>query len=101
MDKAGGAIELFNTIKTIVTNYLNSRKLAAVFSGTYNGSGIMLTENFMLPMSMVEGNMKNRLSVGDKVRLLRNDGGKKYFILEIMERPYALSEEVQQYGTDN
>ena len=39
-------------------------------------------------MSMVSGNMKSRLTTGDKVRLLRNDRGREYYILEIIGKPY-------------
>ena len=38
--------------------------------------------------SMVTGNMKDRLVSGDKVRILRNDRGKEYYILEIIGKPY-------------
>lgn len=101
MRDTGGAIELFNVVKTIVTNYLNSRKLAAMVVGTYNGSTIMVNEELPLPVSMVEGEMKGKLSEGDKVRLFRNDGGDEYYILEIIGKRYALIEEVQQNGADN
>ncbi|MBQ6833575.1 MAG: DNA helicase [Lachnospiraceae bacterium] len=95
MAKEGGAISLFNTIKTIVTNYLRSRKLADVLIGTYTGSSIMVNENLPLPMSMIRGNLKNVLTVGDKVWLLRGDGGNEYYILEIIGKRFAFYEEVR------
>lgn len=95
MAKEGGAISLFNTIKTIVTNYLRSRKLADVLIGTYTGSSIMVNENLPLPMSMVKGNMKTMLSAGDKVWLIRGDGGNEYYILEIIGKRFAFYEEVR------
>lgn len=83
----GSTQEFFNLIKTIVDNYLRSRKPAAVFLGTYTGSTVMI-ETLPVPMSMVKGNMVSRLQTGDKVRLLRNDRGGEYYILEIVGRPY-------------
>ena len=94
MAKEGGAISLLNVIKSIVTNYLQSRKLADMIVGTYTGSAIMVNENLPLPMSMIRGNMKSMLSVGDKVWLFRGDGGNEYYIMEIIGRRYALYEEV-------
>jgi len=84
-----GANELFNVIKTIVNNYLNNRKVAAVVIGEYKGGAVMVGD-LPVPMSMVTGNMKTRLASGDKVRLLRNDGGREYYILEIIGKPYQI-----------
>lgn len=83
MNDRNGANELFNVIKTIVNNYLNNRKVAAVVIGEYKGGAVMVGD-LPVPMSMVTGNMKTRLASGDKVRLLRNDGGREYYILEII-----------------
>lgn len=88
MSDRNGANELFNIIKTITDNYLNNRKVAAVVIGTYNGTAVVVNERLPIPMSMITGNMKNRLASGDKVRLLRNDGGREYYILEIIGKPY-------------
>lgn len=87
MSDKNGANELFNVIKTIVNNYLNNRKVAAVAIGEYKGNAVMVGD-LPIPMSMITGNMKARLAVGDKVRLLRNDGGREYYILEIIGKPY-------------
>lgn len=87
MSDKNSARELFNTIKTIVDNYLNNRKVAAVVIGEYKGSAVMAGD-LPIPLSMITGNMKARLAVGDKVRLLRNDGGREYYILEIIGKPY-------------
>ena len=89
MNDRNGANELFNVIKTIVNNYLNNRKVAAVVIGEYKGGAIMVGD-LPVPMSMVTGNMKTRLASGDKVRLLRNDGGREYYILEIIGKPYQI-----------
>lgn len=89
MSDRNGANELFNVIKTIVNNYLNNRKVAAVVIGEYKGGAVMVGD-IPVPMSMVTGNMKTRLASGDKVRLLRNDGGREYYILEIIGKPYQI-----------
>ncbi|WP_367567743.1 DNA helicase [Lacrimispora sp.] len=90
MSDNNGANTLFNTIKTIVDNYLNNRKVTTFMAGTYNGSAIILSGNLPVPMSMVKGNMVSKLVNGDKVMLLRNDGGKEYYILEIIGKPYQM-----------
>lgn len=87
MTNKGNTQEFFNLIKMIVDNYLNTRKPAAVLLGTYTGSTVMIG-GLPIPMSMISGNMKGRLAAGDKVRLLRNDRGKEYYILEIVGKPY-------------
>lgn len=87
MTEKNSARELFNAIKTIVDNYLNNRKVAAVVIGEYKGNAVMVGD-LPIPMSMITGNMKARLAIGDKVRLLRNDGGREYYILEIIGKPY-------------
>lgn len=87
MDK-NSAHELFNTIKTIVDNYMNNRKVAAVMIGTFNGTAVVVNDRLPVPMSMIRGNMSGKLAPGDKVRLLRNDGGGEYYILEIIGKSY-------------
>lgn len=82
--------DIFNAVKTIVDNYMNNRKPAAVVMGIYNGNAIVINDQLPLPMAMISGNMVNRLVSGDKVRLLRNDGGREYYILEIIGRPYQM-----------
>lgn len=84
----GNASELFSAIKTIVDNYLNNRHPTAIVVGTYDGSAVLVNDKLPVPMSMISGNMKSKLAVGDKLRLLRNDGGREYYILEIMGKPY-------------
>lgn len=88
MSDKNGTNELFNVIKTIIDNYLNNRKVAAVVVGTYNGTAVVVNERLPVPMSMVTGNMATKLAAGDKVRMLRNDGGREYYILEIIGKPY-------------
>lgn len=87
MNNRNAALELYNTVKTIVDNYIRNRKPAAVLLGTYTGNCIQIGQ-LPLPMSKVSGNMVSELTVGDKVRLLRNDGGGDYYIMEIIGKPY-------------
>jgi hypothetical protein len=95
MNDRNSANEFFNQIKTIVDNYMRNRKPAAVVLGIYTGQAVMI-DQLPVPVSMVSGNMKSMLKTGDKVRLLRNDGGKEYYILEIVGRRFALFEEVRE-----
>lgn len=90
MSDNNGANTLFNTLKTIVDNYLSNRKVTATMMGVYNGSAIVINNQLPLPMSMIKGNMVGKLVNGDKVMLLRNDGGKEYYILEIIGKPYQM-----------
>lgn len=87
MSDRNAALELYNTVKIIVDNYIRNRKPAAVLLGTYTGNCIQIGQ-LPLPLSKVSGNMVPKLTPGDKVRLLRNDGGHEYYILEIIGRPY-------------
>ena len=77
-------------IMTMVDNYMKSRKPAAMLVGTYTGSAVMIG-SLPVPMSMVTGNMGGQLVAGDKVRLLRNDRGREYYILEIVGKPYQIT----------
>ena len=89
MSDKNTAHELLSTIKAIVDNYMKARKPTSVLLGTYNGTSIMVG-SLPLPMSMVSGNMKGKRVSGDKVRLLRNDGGREYYVLEIIGKPYQI-----------
>jgi len=85
---ASGACDLIHAVKTIVDNYMNNRKPAALLIGVYNGNAIVINEKLPVPMELIIGNAAGKLMIGDKVRLLRNDGGGEYYILEIIGRPY-------------
>lgn len=87
MNDHGAYQEFFDLVKTVVDNYMKCRKPTAVLMGTYTGSAVVIGK-IPVPMSMVTGNMKDRLVPGDKVRILRNDRGKEYYILEIIGKPY-------------
>lgn len=90
MDKIVMA-QFFELIKTVVDNYMKNRKPSAVLIGTYTGTAVMVGQ-LPVPMSMISGNMLKKLDPGDKVRLLRNDGGHEYYILEIVGKPYQIKE---------
>ena len=81
--------QFFELIKTVVDNYMKNRKPSAVLIGTYTGTAVMVGR-LPVPMSMISGNMVKKLAPGDKVRLLRNDGGHEYYILEIVDKPYQI-----------
>lgn len=83
--------QFFELIKTVVDNYMKNRKPSAVLIGTYTGTAVMVGQ-LPVPMSMISGNMLKKLDPGDKVRLLRNDGGHEYYILEIVGKPYQIKE---------
>lgn len=83
--------QFFELIKTVVDNYMKNRKPSAVLIGTYTGTAVMVGQ-LPVPMSMISGNMVKKLTPGDKVRLLRNDGGHEYYILEIVDKPYQIKE---------
>lgn len=88
-NKNDGA-ELFNIIKTIVDNYINNRQITDVVVGKYNGDAVVV-EGLSLPMSIISGNMKDKLKSGDSVLLLRSDGGNMYYIFEITGKPYLIN----------
>lgn len=90
MDKIVMA-QFFELIKTVVDNYMKNRKPSTVLIGTYTGTVVMIGQ-LPVPMSMISGNMVKKLDPGDKVRLLRNDGGHEYYILEIVGKPYQIKE---------
>lgn len=83
--------QFFELIKTVVDNYMKNRKPSTVLIGTYTGTAVMIGQ-LPVPMSMISGNMVKKLDPGDKVRLLRNDGGHEYYILEIVGKPYQIKE---------
>lgn len=75
---------MINEIKTIVQNYLNNAKLCNIMLGTVEGEGIRISDKLVLPIELVKGNLKDYISLGDKVRLIRNHGGHEFYIVEII-----------------
>ena len=75
---------MISEIKTIVQNYLNNAKLCDYATGEIVPNGIKMSDKLVLPMELLVGNAKASLIVGQKVRLLRNHGGKQFYILEVV-----------------
>lgn len=75
---------MINEIKVIVQNYLNNAKLCNFIIGTVASNGIKISEKLIIPNELIVGNLKKDVSLGNKVRLLRNHGGQQYFILEVL-----------------
>jgi len=75
---------MINEIKQIVENYLNNRKLACLMIGTAVSGGVKVSEKLTIPYELIVGNLKIGLEIGKKVRLLRDDGGQTYYILEVI-----------------
>lgn len=76
---------MITEIKRIIENYLSNIKLTSIVIGTVVDDGIKLNDKLTIPLSFVTGNIKNSISPGQKVRLLRNLGGQEFFILEVIE----------------
>lgn len=74
---------MINEIKTIVQNFLNNAKLSEFMQGEVVADGIKVSDKLVIPMELIVGNLKSSLVTGEKVRLLRNHGGKQFFILEV------------------
>lgn len=80
---------MINEIKTIVQNYLNNAKLSCLQVGTVTSDGIKVSDKLTLPMELIKGNLKDYISQGDKVRLIRNHGGQEFYIVEIIDREFV------------
>lgn len=81
---------MINEIKTIVQNYLNNAKLCNITMGTVENNGIRISEKIVIPNELIKGNLKNHVSTGDKVNLIRNHGGKEYYIFEIIDKEFIV-----------
>jgi len=81
---------MINEIKTIVQNYLNNAKLCNVMTGIVQNSGIRISEKIVIPNELMKGNLVDYTSIGDKVRLIRNHGGKEFYIIEIIDKHFLI-----------
>ena len=95
MDKIGG-MGLYDIIKNIIENYLISLGLTILVIGEYKGDFVLINNNLKLPMDLLSGTLKKSLKPGDKLRLLRNQGCGEYYILEIIDKEIAFSEDVKK-----
>ena len=77
-------------IKLIVDGFLNSVKLPAILVGTYNGAGVQVDAKLTIPSGQLSGNMKAKLTPGDKVRMLASTGWEEFYVLEIINKPYVI-----------
>ena len=77
---------MINEIKTIVQNYLNNTKLCALQVGTVIVDGIKVSDKLTIPNELITGNLKATLVTGQQVRLLRDHGGQKFYILEVINQ---------------
>jgi hypothetical protein len=77
---------MISEIKTIVQNYLNNAALCCLMTGTVTSEGIKISDKLVLPDELVLGNLKSSLAEGQKVRLLRNNGGQQFYILEVISQ---------------
>lgn len=75
---------MINEIKTIVQNYLNNAKLCSIMLGTVVSGGIKVSDKLTIPNELINGNLKDYTSIGDKVRIIRNHGGQEFYIVEII-----------------
>lgn len=95
MDKIGG-MGLYDIIKNIIENYLISLGLTILVIGEYKGDFVLINNNLKLPIDLLSGTLKKSLKPGDKLRLLRNQGCGEYYILEIIDKEIAFSEDVKK-----
>lgn len=75
---------MINEIKTVVQNYINNEKLCNLMVGTITSTGIKVSEKLTIPNELIKGNLKDYVTTGDKVRLIRNHGGQEFYIVEII-----------------
>ncbi|WP_245156619.1 DNA helicase [Clostridium aminobutyricum] len=75
---------MINEIKTIVQNYINNEKLCKLTVGTVTSTGIKVSDKLTIPNVLIKGNLKDCVSAGDRVRLIRNHGGQEFYIVEII-----------------
>lgn len=75
---------MINEIKMIVQNYINNIKLCELMVGTVKSDGVKVSDKLIIPSENLVGNLKSTIAVGQKIRLLRNHGGKQFYILEVI-----------------
>ena len=82
---------MINEIKTVIQNYLNNAKLCRLMAGTVTDDGIKVSDKLTIPNELIKGNLKEFVTPGDKVRLIRNHGGQEFYIVEIIGVPVLLN----------
>lgn len=81
---------MINEFKLIIKNYLNNEKLCTLMTGTVVDGGIMVNEKITIPMELIKGNLVKQVATKDKVRFIRNHGGKEFYIIEIIDRAFII-----------
>ncbi|MDF2596782.1 MAG: helicase [Clostridia bacterium] len=76
---------MINEIKTIIQNYLNNEKFCCLLLGTVVDGGVRVSDKLVVPFDLITGTLKNKISYGKRVRMLRDHGGQQFFILEVIE----------------
>lgn len=79
---------MVNEIKEIIRNYMNNAKLCNFTVGTIVAGGIRISDKLIIPKELIKGDLINYVLIGDKVRVIRNHGGKEFYILEIIDKPF-------------
>lgn len=80
---------MINEIKTVINNYINNAKLCGLMVGTVAREGIKVSDKLVIPDELIEGNLKDYISPGDKVKLIRNHGGQEFYIVEIIGKVFV------------
>ncbi|MDD4027313.1 MAG: DNA helicase [Candidatus Shapirobacteria bacterium] len=57
--------------------------------GTVVADGIKVSDKLTIPNELMEGNLKNYVYEGDKVRLIRNYGGQEFYVVEIVGKEFV------------
>ena len=89
---------MINEIKTIVKNYLSNAKLTSLMIGTVVNDGIKVSDRLIIPNELIKGDLKEFVAVEDKVRLIRNQGGQEFYIVEIMGKKSVIDGTVVSEG---
>lgn len=76
---------MINEIKTIVKNYIKNEKLTRIIDGSVTDDGIKISEKLTIPLELIKGSLKKYITSGDKVKMVRNEGGQEFYIVEIID----------------
>jgi len=76
---------MIKEIKTIVDNYLNAKKLPCVMSGKYKDFDVIVNEKLTIPSELLHIPTYINASEGDDLLLLRDLGGQKFIVLDVMK----------------
>lgn len=75
---------MIEVIKKTIKNYLGNAKLTEMTLGSVQADGIRVSDKMVVPNELIKGNLKDFVSPGDRVRLIRNTGGQEFYIVEII-----------------